>query len=586
MRPTSLPGDAPAGPAAPGTIPQSWRWCAGIIALYGLTFHLVDLGPGWALTFHETIYAEPAREFLEGGDWLVPRILGRPKYDKPPGTSWTIAASMAVFGTDSAWAARLPTVVETVLLALVVAGLAARWHGPRIGLLAGLIQLTPFYVLFQARLAETDMLVTVVVAAAMGLFAIAVLDPPGDGARTARWAGRWWASWAFFAVAGASYLIKGPVGPAFILSGAGLFALVDRRKATWRFLIDPIGWACFLAPPLAWSAAVVARDPSALEVWKVHLLDRATGKLGGQQGPLFYLYMLPLLALPWTPFAAAALLRARRERGAAAALPVDFWRLLGCWLVAGTLFVSVSAWKHKHYLIPALPPLSIWAACGLDRYAFAPIRGRLGPQRLALALLAAAGLAALAVGGRTGEVPLLVGGPLLVIVAAALLVATSLRLEGRPAPALVVSFAAFWLAFVAAESFLMPAFDLYGDQARFAQRVNQAIPAGATVTTVEIPDPQATFYLRHPIADHVDRQALLDHLLARGIGGPLYIVAPRKVLPDLERMGTLRLVETATQEPPSHKPLDRLVAVELRASPARLAALAGAGIQADETRLR
>ena len=52
----------------------------------------------------------------------------------------------------------------------MVAWLGTRWYGRRVGLLSGFIQLTPFYVLMQARLAEADMLLCLWVTMAMVLF--------------------------------------------------------------------------------------------------------------------------------------------------------------------------------------------------------------------------------------------------------------------------------------------------------------------------------------------------------------------------------------------------------------------------------
>src|SRR5690606_25365129 len=106
-------------------------------------------------------------------------------WDKPPLMHWSIAAAMAGFGTEAEWAARLPAMLSAVATALVIAGLAARWHGDRVGLLAGLVQSTGIYVFMQGRLAEADMMLCAAVAAAMASFAVAAADR-GAGARPPR----------------------------------------------------------------------------------------------------------------------------------------------------------------------------------------------------------------------------------------------------------------------------------------------------------------------------------------------------------------------------------------------------------------
>ncbi len=158
------------------------------IILYGTALLLLDFGPGWVLTYHEAFFAEPAREFLQTGDWVVPRVASVPCWQKLPQTSWLIVASMAIFQTEAEWAVRLSILVATILNAWLAALLAVRWHGDRIGRLAGFIQLTAFYVLFQARLAESDMLLCLGVTAALTMFGFSQVDV-GQG-RTAlrnRW---------------------------------------------------------------------------------------------------------------------------------------------------------------------------------------------------------------------------------------------------------------------------------------------------------------------------------------------------------------------------------------------------------------
>ena len=219
---------------------STWIW------LYGLTLLLIDLGPGWVLTYHENIFATGAREFLQEGRWLIPRYLGSQLFEYPPLTQWLIALSMAVFRSDAEWVARLPIGLASVLNAWLIASAASRWHGDRIGLITGCIQLTTFYGLMQSRLAESDMIVAVTVTAAMASMAFGVIDRP-EGSRYPRWL-----AIGYFAATALSFLAKGPIGPAFIALGSLSYALLDRRRSVWRFLLDPIGWGLLLAITIGW----------------------------------------------------------------------------------------------------------------------------------------------------------------------------------------------------------------------------------------------------------------------------------------------------------------------------------------------
>ncbi|HMP16765.1 MAG TPA: hypothetical protein PKD72_07070, partial [Gemmatales bacterium] len=46
----------------------------------------------------ESRYAEIPRLMLRSGDWLTPRLQGKPYNDKPPLVYWMIASSYAIFG--------------------------------------------------------------------------------------------------------------------------------------------------------------------------------------------------------------------------------------------------------------------------------------------------------------------------------------------------------------------------------------------------------------------------------------------------------------------------------------------------------
>jgi 4-amino-4-deoxy-L-arabinose transferase-like glycosyltransferase len=72
-------------------------------------------------------FAEAAREMLETGDWLVPRLDYAPHWTKPPLSYWTVAGGMALFGTNE-WGARFSNAAVFVLTVLAVSALArAMW---------------------------------------------------------------------------------------------------------------------------------------------------------------------------------------------------------------------------------------------------------------------------------------------------------------------------------------------------------------------------------------------------------------------------------------------------------------------------
>lgn len=527
------------------------------ILLYGGCLFLLNPGRPWALTFHEVNFAEPAREFLRTGDWVVPRIVGRPAWDKPPLMHWSIALALGALGTEAEWAARLPTTLATLATALLIARLAARRHGRAVGLVAGLVQLSTVYVLIQGRLAEADMLLCGAVTAAWSALAAATIDPsPQSTVRRA-------VGLAFFGATGLAFLAKGPLGLALVGLGAALYAVAERRREVWRVVLDPLGWAILGGLVAGWPLLAILSDRGLIENWWSNNVRRLTGELGGEKGPFFYLYTIPWLLLPWTPFVASGLRRSLRPLPAGGA--ASFERLLGAWFLGGFALIAFSAWKHKHYAIPILPPLSIYAAVGLQRLLLDPGPDTLRRVRVTAVVLTGVGLGVAAVAGGVGATTWAAVG-LLGIVGGVGLGATA-RLERlrRPHVGMAGAFGTLAAVFVLAQALVMPRFDLYRPQADLGDRLNRVAPPGATIAVVEIPDPQITYYLRPPLA----RFDAIDDFAERLAGGPApapstcYVVGPARLGAGLQRLGQVRLLDRAAVPHPKKSEADRLVVFEV-----------------------
>ena len=214
--------------------------------------------------------------------------------------------------------------------------------------------------------------------------------------------------WAFFAVLGATALVKG-VGFGAVLVGSAVATTLiwDRDRAAIKALWHPKGWALagFLA--LTWPVLVAIRLPMAVSLWTLHVTDRLASHPEHFIGGPWWQYGPSSLgqALPWTPLAlmgaGPSLLRAFGQRGGGD-------RLLWAWAVVPVLVLSAATVKNAHYAIHALPPLSVWAALGLvrvggrlvKRRGWSPSRVRLGAASLFAGLGLACGLGHLWLGPR------------------------------------------------------------------------------------------------------------------------------------------------------------------------------------------
>lgn len=332
----------------PTRMPGMW-----LVAPAAAVTLLVALGSA-RLSPHEAIWAQSAREMIASGDVLIPTVDGRPWLEKPPLATWLIAASGLAFGRVSEVAARLPSALAAVLLCLGVASIAARRIGPRVGLLAGLVQATMPWLILRGRLAEVD-----VVLAALVVGAMAALDRVRVGSREARW--------AFFALIGATALAKGiGFGAALVLAAAAAVLVWDRDARTFRALLSPAGLGLALLIAMTWPFLVLARYPPTLGLWTMHVTDRFAVRPAHFAGEPWPEYLLaPIVqTLPWTPFALAG---AWRSAKGAASDRGGLDRLLWAWFAVPAAMVSLASARNSHYLIHALPPLSIWSAMSLGR---------------------------------------------------------------------------------------------------------------------------------------------------------------------------------------------------------------------------
>src|SRR5277367_4821333 len=82
-------------------------WAAMIVStLYVCYFR--NLGAIGLVGPDEPRYAWIARDMAESGDWVTPRLYGRPWFEKPILYYWGAAASMKFFGVSEV-TARLPS---------------------------------------------------------------------------------------------------------------------------------------------------------------------------------------------------------------------------------------------------------------------------------------------------------------------------------------------------------------------------------------------------------------------------------------------------------------------------------------------
>jgi len=241
---------------------------------------------------------------------------------------------------------QLTAAVAAIVTALLVAGLAGRWLGNQLGLLAGLVQLSGLHVL-GGFAAAAEAISGAAVASAMGAFALANVPgrlPPGR---------KPWVAWAFYAGSGVSLLAAGPIGPATILAGCLLFLLANQDARGLRFFASPTAAGLFVLVVLAWLLGEAPAGPTAWQGDWLRLSSRSASPLAWR------VFLEPaLLILPWTPLVVLAVVVG--FRGGHYATPI--WRFLGCWVLGS---IGVGLLGDVPYTAATLPPLAIIGAAGL-----------------------------------------------------------------------------------------------------------------------------------------------------------------------------------------------------------------------------
>jgi len=598
--------------------PLSTRWLI-FVALFCATMLLPTLGGRRVLTRHEVFAAEPAREMLHGPaiNWIIPHFAGIPRTVKPPTTSWLIAGSMALSHSEAEWVVRLPSALSAILMTVLIADLAARWLGPRVGMIAGLMQATFVYFLVQARLAEADMPMAAAVCLAMYAFARGTvlpagvsdfLPPPvlrgraGEGVWTgslppesplpnpppeyrergqeepsnsAPWGGGGLVRSAdptgisrllpilFYLGAGLSFLFKG-VGLAFILAACVAFiasSAIEGRdwRRCARFFLSPVGLLLLAVLLVAWPAAAWHADPNIFKTFRREILGRASGEFGERQPWYFYAGVVPCMLMPWLPFGFGAIIQGVR-RGA---LHGPVGQFLLCWFVPGLLILSASAWKHHHYVIPMMPPATLVIAAGMELW----VKDLKRHNALSGALLWFVGWMITAAlvwrFAKTGRNELVVTVVLLAFCGAVVIYVA--RRQWTLAT-IVAVFGTAWVVSFALGFAILPAFEDYRWSAELAKRANYEVPPDQPIYLLNLKEHNTAFYLRLPVirADDVDAFDLNDVCILQNA----YALCPKSFVSDMQEAHLdVIVLDSAKGMHKTDRPGDKPVLVKLSTHP-------------------
>jgi 4-amino-4-deoxy-L-arabinose transferase-like glycosyltransferase len=354
----------------------------------GLLLFVWRLGSTGLVDETPPLFAAAARAMAEGGDWLIPRVNGLPRYDKPPLVYWLMGAFYALPGQArwnplGSWAAALPSALATVAVMLALADTLLRWpqatasgrlsaqdassadlasDGPSSvaqALGAALAFALSPLILLWGRTPVSDALFSALVALTLLLL----------WRRYAAFRGAWWPAWA---VLGLAVLAKGPVAVVLVALTLGLFAgsqggwdELARRLCPLRGLL----LTSLVAIPWYGLALLVEGRPFWDSFFGYHNLQRFTTVVNHHLQPWWFFGPVLLIAsLPFSPLLLLGLARAvgplRRGRWPIrpVAAPQSLGRFCACWLLAVLAFFTAASTKLPSYWLPAVPAAAVLIA--------------------------------------------------------------------------------------------------------------------------------------------------------------------------------------------------------------------------------
>jgi 4-amino-4-deoxy-L-arabinose transferase-like glycosyltransferase len=321
----------------------------------------------------EPRYAWIARDMAETGDWITPRLYGKPWFEKPPLFYWGAALSFKLFGVSET-AARLPSAISALLATLALAWLALRLYGAETARWLLLLLPTSVGMIGFSHAAATDMPFSGMLTFAMVCAAVVLGLTRNENSpilpRTP-----WLALILFGFFLGLAVLAKGPA--AIILSGGAVFfwALFAKRWRDAFRLFHPAAIAAFCLTALPWYIICARRNPDFFGIFIIeHNFKRfLTPEFQHIQPFWFYGAVLLIALLPWTALAVWSLIvRSVRLWTFKRLSPTSFFFLT--WALFCLVFFSVSRSKLPGYILPAIPAIVMLMAH--SRFALASVRIR------------------------------------------------------------------------------------------------------------------------------------------------------------------------------------------------------------------
>ncbi len=321
--------------------------CVACLSLVLLAVLVVQNRGLWAPD--ELRYAQVVQGMGHATAWFVPQLWGDTYTQKPPLYFWLVRAVAPLTNGVRLVSLLVPIVLAACGLLWLSGRVAAAWYGSRVGSRTIIVLATLPLFLLMSLIGRMDMLLALFVTAAVYSFFLGYVE------------GVAWAKVAGFVWMGLGVLAKGPFGVMFPLLVAVTALALTGKAGRLRCRETVLGIAALFGLLAVWLVPAVWMQGTEYlgELLGPQIIGRAVDGLSHGEPPYFYLWMLPIVLLPWMVCFVPAL-RTCWKQWKQEHKDRELWLL--CWFGVPLVLLSLVREKLPVYLLPAMPPIAILLA--------------------------------------------------------------------------------------------------------------------------------------------------------------------------------------------------------------------------------
>ncbi|HXZ68161.1 MAG TPA: glycosyltransferase family 39 protein, partial [Alphaproteobacteria bacterium] len=318
--------------------------------------------PGWfnlpAVDRDEARYAQATRQMFESHNFIDIKFADQDRFLQPIGIYWLQAAAALPFGGAHApiWAFRIPSLLASLSIVLLVAWLGSRLFDSKTGLAAGLILAPALLLNAEAHLAKIDATLALATLITQIALWMSIAHTPDKKRRFIGWPLLFWVA------LGVGGLLKGPM--ILLIVGLTIIAYGIWQRE-WRYLIglNPILGVIIVTAIIApWLIAIEIDTHGAfLEHAVGHSFGYkiAHGEQSHGQPPGYHTLLFMATFFPGVVLAGLGGFYAWHTRSE------RLTRFLLSWILPTWIMFELVATKLPHYVLPVFPAIALLAGAGL-----------------------------------------------------------------------------------------------------------------------------------------------------------------------------------------------------------------------------